>query len=162
MNAGITPRGDRSNRIVVSTPRRFALALIVAGLVAAVPTRGHAQFTCNASMFLSYVSVPTFDNIGSIDRIRLTLGTGSILNGTTLTLNQVFFDLACRHKGCSGNPNQNCTVDADCGGGDTCVPLLPGSCVQDTNNPGTNTVMGFAGNITTTCRTGGNTGSQIT
>ena len=161
-------RRRRCGREVASVRQRLSLVFIV-WLAIVVPIRAHSQTqtpgqgkTCNGVTLISYQSVPVFDNKGSIDRVRITLGTGQIQNGNTLTLNQVFFDLACRHKGCGGDQTRNCTSNADCASvGGTCQTLLPGTCVPDTTTPGTNTVVGYVGNITTTCQTQGNSGSPV-
>ncbi|HYD47747.1 MAG TPA: hypothetical protein VEB21_05340, partial [Terriglobales bacterium] len=120
--------------------------LLLAAAVVAAPFSVHAQNTCNASLEIAYVNVPDFNTIGSIDRVQVRIGAGSIQGGTQLTIERIAFGLDCRNKGCSNNFNADCNVDADCGGGNQCLSLLP-TCIDDGN------VAGYISDatITTTC-----------
>ena len=126
-----------------------ALSLAIVGVMVGLPTAAHAQSTCNGAIEIQYANVPAFDTLGSIDRVRLVLGAGSIGLGTQITISQIFFDLACKNKACVGGstPGASCDrfVGDTCPGGGTCFALLPGTCVEDDN------VMIYVGNITTTC-----------
>ncbi len=54
-----------------------------------------AQNSCQGFLDLSYPANPSPNTVGSIDRIRLSFGSGVILGGTELTVGQVFVDLNC-------------------------------------------------------------------
>ncbi len=140
------------------------LMLLTIGLVIGVPLRANAQAnTCNGITQIGYVTVPSVDTQGSIDRVSITIGAQSIQNGTKLTLSEILFDLACRHKGCNADFNHNCTSDADCTGfGGTCLTLLSGTCAPDGTTPGVESVVGFVGNITTDCTTGPPSNTAVT
>jgi cell division septation protein DedD len=165
----LAPTRHRWGRAAALVPAQLSLVLIV-GLTVAAPFRAaNAQNTCNGTTQIAYVTVPPFDTQGSIDRVSVTIGAQTIQGGTTLTLSQIFFDLACRHKGCSADVNHNCTVDADCAGfGGTCLTLLSGTCAPDASTPqpplptGVNSVVGFVGNISTDCTTGPPTNTAVT
>jgi hypothetical protein len=119
-----------------------------------VATTAIAGTTCNGITFVSYTDLPSFNTQGSIDSVVVQIGAGPIEGGSTLTVSNIFFDLACRHKGCSGNVNQNCSVNADCPSGQLCLNLLPGSCVPDGSSPGVNSVAGFVGVVSNNCSSG--------
>jgi len=161
MNHCLAGREDSLERTALDHSGYLPRVLIVLALVAALPTRGDALGnTCNASISIAYPNVSTQT---ATHRVRITLETGPIQNGTKLTLSEVHFDLACRHKGCSGDITRGCTSNPDCVGfGGACMLLLSQNCVADTMTPGTNTVAAYVGNITTTCGTQGNSGSPVT
>src|ERR1043166_3283913 len=105
--------------------RGLAGLMLLMGLIFAVPARLYAQTptatggaanTCNGVTFISYPNAPAQNLQGTVDRVQLQIGAGPIDNGTTLSLTQIFFDLSCRHKGCSNNVNTPCNTDPDCGG----------------------------------------------
>jgi hypothetical protein len=76
--------------------RVLLLGLLVVAAMATVPrVTLAAQSTCNAQLGIDYVSGPNFPNPGDIVRVRLTIGTASIQNGTTFTLSRIRFDLDC-------------------------------------------------------------------
>jgi hypothetical protein len=80
----------------------------VTALVLAAASSVHAQSTCNAFISISYVSGPAFAVQGDIVRVRLTLGSGGIQNGTLVNINRVRFDLDCSADGPLGT---GCTDD---------------------------------------------------
>jgi len=123
------------NRALVALSASFFLSLS-AGSVA-------AQNTCNGLLSIDYTTVQQPNVVGSIDRVNLTIGVGTINGGTTLNVSQIAFWLDCKNRVCSNNVNVGCAVDGDCPGG-TCNSILP-TCIDD------GAVAGFAGNITTTC-----------
>lgn len=139
-------------KIASSTFVAAAMAVLL-GATTVAPSAVSAQAgganTCNGFVEISYPTVQEFNTIGSIDRARITLSTGTIQNGTTLTVTQVFFGLDCKNKVCLNNTSQACNVNADCGVGNTCASLLP-TCIDDGE------VAGYVGNITTDCEVGGN------
>jgi hypothetical protein len=144
-------------------PAGLCLGLMLIGYNAVVMAPAQAQNTCNGITEIRYLVHPPVNTQGSIDRASITIGAGEIQGGTKLTLSQVFVDLACRHKGCSGNVNHNCTVNADCTGfGGTCLTLLSGTCAPDGTTPGVESVAGYVGNITTDCTTGPPTNAAVT
>ena len=138
----------RITSIANSTFMAAALAGAL-GLAALVPGTAAAQNTCNGIVSIGYPLVQEFNTIGSVDRASITLGTGNIQGGSTLTVQKVFFELDCKNKVCLNNTTQACSVNADCGVGNTCANLLP-TCFDDGN------VAGYVGNITTDCEVGGN------
>jgi hypothetical protein len=74
------------------------LVVLLAGLAAvlgAARPAPAALSTCGAAIQINYVSGPNFPNPGDVVRVELAVGTGSILNGTTLTVNRIRFDLDC-------------------------------------------------------------------
>src|SRR2546426_5456655 len=84
-----------------------ALAFLLIGV--AFPRAAHAvPSTCNSALQIAYVSGPNFPNIGDTLRVQLTLGAGSIANGTTFTLNRVRFELDCTNTSTGSVP---CTDD---------------------------------------------------
>lgn len=149
-------------RATIGVSQRLSL-MIVVGLTAAMPMRANAQSTCNGVTQVGYVNVPSVDTQGSVDRVAIQIGALSIQGGTKMTLSKIFFDLACRHKGCSGNVNHNCTANSDCTGfGGTCLTLLSGTCAPDGTTPGVESVVGYVGNISTTCTTGPPSNAAVT
>lgn len=139
--------------------RKLFFALLASGCLVAptmqsvqaqtpTPTSQANANTCNASVSISYVHVEDFNTLGSVDRVRLTLNAGSIQGGTEVSVEQIFFGLDCRNKGCLSNPNLNCNVGTDCGIGGTCSDILL-LCLDDGN------VASYQDNITTTCEVGG-------
>jgi cell division septation protein DedD len=168
LNRWLAPTRHSRGRTAASFPVQLSLMLIV-GLAMTVPMRANAQNTCNGITQVGYINVPDFNTQGSIDRVSITIGAQTIQGGTKLTVSQIFFDLACRHKGCSADVNHNCTVNADCTGfGGTCLTLLSGTCAPDASTPqpplpaGVNSVVGFVGNVTTDCTTGPPTNAAVT
>ena len=129
-------------------------ALPIFVLVLLASPAGVQAGTCNGTTFISYADLPPFNTQGSQDNVVITIGTGPIDGGTSLTVSDLFFDLACRHKGCSGNLTANCSTDADCGSGQFCFNLLPGNCIPDGSSPGTNSVAGYVTIVSTDCTSG--------
>jgi hypothetical protein len=149
-------------RNAVCVPQWLSLVLIV-GLTAAVSIRANAQNTCNGVTQVAYVSVQPVNTQGSIDRVSIEIGALAVQGGTKLTFSQIFFDLACRHKGCSANVNHNCSVNSDCTGfGGTCLTLLSGTCAPDGTTPGVQSVVGYVGNVSTNCTTGPPSNAPVT
>lgn len=110
--------------------RGYTAALLAITLVAgvlALPAPTRAQNTCNGSLVISYPVVQPFDTIGSIDRVRLTIGATDITGGTTLTVNQVFLDLRCQ------------------------AALLSSGCTDEVVPAGQSPVLAYNANLTTTC-----------
>src|SRR5262249_39263629 len=72
--------------------KRLRGGLIGLGLAAllAVPASALAAASCNGLLLIDYVS-----HVGNAVRVRITLGTGDILGGTKLTINQLQFELDC-------------------------------------------------------------------
>src|SRR5215470_16988054 len=94
--------GNRTSRTVVRGFGVIALALSVAGL--ALPGVASAN-TCNGLFTIDYVPPsPNFPVPGDIVRVRLTLGTGSVVGGTELTINRLRFDLDCNDMFALGVP----------------------------------------------------------
>jgi hypothetical protein len=124
--------------------------LLAVVLVSGSPSSGQMGDTCTGVIDIGSTQ-PSFNNLGSIDRITLTFGTISITNGTKLTVDSAFFNLDCRNAGCVGDFNRDCTVAnqaVDCAGfGNLCFVFAAPQCVDD------GAVVGFDGNITTTCKT---------
>ena len=81
----------------ICSPLRNLLSTagVVLGLVALAPASALALNTCNGFLTIAYVAGPNFAVPGSVVRVQLTLGTGSIEGGTKLTVNQLRFDLDC-------------------------------------------------------------------
>jgi hypothetical protein len=103
--------------------------------------------TCTGVIDISTMT-PDMNTVGSIDQVTLKLGTLSIVGGTKLTVASVFFNPDCRNKGCIGDFNRNCNDNSDCVGfGNLCLTFSSPMCVDDGN------VMGYQGNISTTCKT---------
>jgi hypothetical protein len=65
------------------------IGLALAALVAA-PAAAHAAATCNGLLLIEYVS-----HVDNTVRVRVTLGTGDILGGTELTVEELQFELDC-------------------------------------------------------------------
>ena len=63
-------------------------------------TRVELARTCNGSLFIDYVSPPTpaYASDGDTVRVRLTLGTGSISEGTRLEVDRIRFSLDCQFE----------------------------------------------------------------
>src|SRR5437867_1659229 len=98
-----------------------SLALLIFATAIVLPTTAEAVNSCNGALQLNYVSpTPSFPDIGSLVKIELTIGAGTITGGTTLTVTAVRHDLACKQAGsltsCAG-------VDADPGAGVGGPPL---------------------------------------
>src|SRR5437867_11119870 len=115
------------NRYQRMSPGVVAIAAAAAALVAAVPRVSYAApSTCNAALQIAYVSGPNNPNIGDTERVQLTLGAGTIQNGTTFTLNRVRFDLDCTNTSTGQVPctddglvigyNGDTTISTTCGG----------------------------------------------
>ncbi|HVN87757.1 MAG TPA: hypothetical protein VMW17_23210 [Candidatus Binatia bacterium] len=84
--------------------------------------------SCNPALDFSYSSVSSPNVLNSIDRIRLTVGAGTVSGGSgILTLSQVFFDLDC-----------------------TKASISASNCVDD------GAVVGYVGNISTSCTSNSN------
>src|SRR5439155_210314 len=86
-------------RGIVKLFARTLSAAAVVGLVAGAPSPGLAARTCNGLLTIDYVGGPNFAKPGDVVRVELTIGTGSIQNGSsstgTFTLNRLRFDLDC-------------------------------------------------------------------
>ena len=65
------------------------IGLALAALLAA-PAAAHAAASCNGLLLIDYVS-----HVGNTVGVRVTLGTGDILGGTKLTIDQLQFNLDC-------------------------------------------------------------------
>ena len=65
------------------------IGLALAALLAA-PAAAHAAASCNGLLLIDYVS-----HVGNTVGVRITLGTGDILGGTKLTIDQLQFNLDC-------------------------------------------------------------------
>jgi hypothetical protein len=73
--------------------------------LAALPATSWGQAnTCNGLVTIDYVTGPNFAVPGDVLRVRLTLGTGSINGGTSLTINVLRFDLDCNSNFALGLP----------------------------------------------------------
>src|SRR5437899_1746598 len=70
-----------------------AVSMIV-GVAGLAPAVAHGA-TCNGLFTIDYVGGPNFALPGDTMRVRLTLGTGSIQNGTELRVNRLRFYLDC-------------------------------------------------------------------
>lgn len=123
---------------------RLAGSVLASFFVLAFAGGAAAQNTCNGQLAIEYVTVQNPNVVGSIDRVRLVMGAGSIGGGNRLDVSRIAFNLDCRNnRYCSNAPATSCTDNAGCPGG-TCVSVLPG-CIDD------GAVAGYVGNITTTC-----------
>ena len=80
--------------------RLLSATAILAGLAPAVA----GAATCNGLITIDYVGGPAFALPGDTVRVRLTLGTGSIQDGTLLTLDRLRFDLDCNSDSTLGIP----------------------------------------------------------
>ncbi len=116
----------------------FAAAFILGGSVAA-----NAQNTCNGLLAIEYVTVQTPNVVGSIDRVKLSIGAGSISGGNQLSVSQLLFGLDCKSRVCSNDTSNACSNHSECPGG-FCLAILP-TCIDD------GSVAGYVGNISTTC-----------
>lgn len=85
-----------------------ASALVVLAVTALAPSGAHAANTCNAFLSIDYPVGPDFAQPGSIYRVGLEIGTGSITGGTTMKIDRVRFELDCSSSGALGIP---CTDD---------------------------------------------------
>ena len=65
--------------------RLLSATAILAGLAPAIA----GAATCNGLITIDYVGGPAFALPGDALRVRLTFGTGSIQDGTALTLNRL-------------------------------------------------------------------------
>jgi hypothetical protein len=137
----------------------FSLLALLNGFGLAAPA---TAATCNGVASILYPNPPAQDFQGTVDHVELSIGTQSIQsadgNGTgVMVVSKVFFDLSCRHKACSNSAPGfavPCKSDADCGAGNICLILLPGTCVPDGSLSNTNTVVGFNGITFTNCTDG--------
>src|SRR5438477_11364624 len=95
-------------RGIVKLFARTLSAAAVVGLVAGAPSPGLAARTCNGLLTIDYVAGPNFAKPGDVVRVELTIGTGSIQNGSnstgTFTLNRLRFDLDCNSNFTLGIP----------------------------------------------------------
>ena len=78
------------------------IALFVVSM--ALPTPAAAVNTCNGLFTIDYVAGPNFALPGDVLRVQLTLGTGSITNGTKLMLSRIRFDMDCNDNFALGVP----------------------------------------------------------
>jgi hypothetical protein len=140
-------------RIMKIANSTFTAAAVAAFLGSAAlapdPVAAQGGNTCNGFVGIAYPFVEEFNTIGSVDRASISLSTGTIQNGTIITVEKLFFGLDCKERVCLNNTSQACSVNADCGAGNTCASLLP-ACIDDGD------VAGYVGNITTDCEVGGN------
>src|SRR5213594_2362286 len=79
----------------VQGKRLLVFGLLAIAAIAAAPAVVRAANTCNGLITIDYVGGPQFAKPGDVVRVQLTLGTGSIQNGTKLTVNRLRFDLDC-------------------------------------------------------------------
>lgn len=70
-------------------------SLIGLALAAVLPTAALASDTCNGFVEINYVGAPPVSNIGDVLRMRISLGTGTILGGTKLTIDSFQLNLDC-------------------------------------------------------------------
>jgi hypothetical protein len=87
--------------------------LVTRGLIglvgmAALPAVVLAAATCNGLIDIDYVNAPAFSNVGDTLRMKVSLGTGSILGGTQLTIDSFQVDLACSDE---APPSLPCTAE---------------------------------------------------
>src|ERR1043166_3989942 len=121
----VTTEGGTGRRDLFPAASAFlAIALFAFAANAQTPTNtpGTAN-TCNGITFISYTDLPSFNTQGSQDSVIIQIGSAPTDGATTRPLSQIFFDLSCRHKGCSGNVNANCTIDSDCPPLQNCLTL---------------------------------------
>src|SRR5436853_7366770 len=88
--------------------RLLSATAILAGLAPAVA----GAATCNGLITIDYVGGPAFAVPGDPVRVRLTLGTASIQDGTPLTLARLPFDLACNTDCTPGSPRGDAAATA--------------------------------------------------
>jgi hypothetical protein len=73
---------------------RISTAMLAAALVAAPAHAGTAS-TCTMALDVDYVAGPRVAAPGDVVRVRMTLGTGSIEDGSALAVGAVRFFLQC-------------------------------------------------------------------
>lgn len=108
------------------------LGVVTLGLLLALsPQTALAQGanTCNAFIAIDYPIVQTPNTLGSEDQVEVSLSTGTINNGSQITITSFSFGLDCRDKGCSGDPTIACETGAnECGFPVTACPGGQGVC----------------------------------
>lgn len=109
----------------------------------ALAASASAQDTCNGLLAIEYVTVQSPNTAGSIDRVKLSIGAGSIGGGNMLAISRLAYGLDCKSRVCSNASTTACADNGDCPGG-VCLSILP-TCIDD------GSVVGYVGNITTTC-----------
>jgi hypothetical protein len=83
--------------------------MVALAAVLALPGGAHAQNSCNGFVSIAYgPSTPPFSDIGQVVTVRLTLGTGQIQGGSTMTVHNLRFELDCDSDFALG---LNCTDD---------------------------------------------------
>src|SRR5262245_44797343 len=90
-------------------------------LALAIGPAAWAVDTCNGLLTIEFINPPPVVHVNDILTVRVTLGTGSILGGTSMTITKIFYD-------------RNCAP-----------PLVPGC------TPLNQGAIQFAGNFSTTC-----------
>src|SRR6516162_7693509 len=73
----------------MKTLRRGVIGLALAMLLG-VPAIARAALSCNGFILMNYVG-----HTGNVVRVRVAVGTGGILGGTQLTMDEIRFDLDC-------------------------------------------------------------------
>lgn len=116
--------------------------------------------TCNANISIDYPPTGSgFNNVGSIDPVRLTLTTGSIQGGTQISITSVAFDLDCRSRICTSPFGDACfcaentVCSSNCNTGALCINAGT-TCFDDGNVAGYcdhNTDPSQCDPITTNC-----------
>ena len=97
--------------------------LVAAVLALAVGPAAWAVDTCNGLLAIDFVNPPAVVHVGDTLTVKVTLGTGPILGGTSLTITKVFYDRDCApplapdctplNQGAiqfAGNASTNCPV----------------------------------------------------
>jgi hypothetical protein len=98
--------------------KKFLASMVLA---LAIGPAAWAVDTCNGLLTIEFINPPPVVNVNDILTVRVTLGTGSIIGGTSLTITKIFYD-------------RNCAP-----------PLVPGC------TPLNQGAIQFAGNFSTTC-----------
>jgi len=75
--------------------RRLHRGLIGFALAVALPAAALANDTCNGLLEINYVNPQPVHVVGDVVRMRISLGTGTIQNGTKLTITSFEVDLDC-------------------------------------------------------------------
>src|SRR2546427_10898148 len=102
--------------------RTWLIGSLAMAVIATAPGVARGANTCNGLFTIDYVAGPNFALPGDIERVRLTLGTGSITNGSKIDITRLRFDLDCNDNFALGVP---CTDEG--------------------------MIVEYEGNITTTC-----------
>lgn len=100
------------------------LGLVGSSLLCSAGSPVQGQNTCNANISINYDSVQMPNTIGSVDTVRLTMSTGTIVGGTKITIQRVRFNLDCAQASLPGCTDDglvvryqgDSTIDTDCAG----------------------------------------------